>query len=80
MPIYKQCQLNSFSKLWVWHITEGEEELIKHVSLGLNCTNRLEAITHTNHRKGFLAFDLYSTLQTFYRTISTTLTMASHIY
>ena len=55
MPIYKQYQLNSFSKLWVWHITEGEEELIKYVSLGLNCTNRLEAITHTNHRKGFLA-------------------------
>ena len=55
MPIYKQCQLNSFSKLFVWHITECEEELIEYLSLGLNCTNRLEAITHTNHRKGFLA-------------------------
>ena len=55
MPIYKHCQLNSFSKLWVWHITEAEEELIEHVSHGLNCTNRLEEITHTNHRKGFLA-------------------------
>ena len=55
MPIYKQCQLNSFSKLFVWHITECEEELIEYLSLGLNCTNRLEAITHINHRKGFLA-------------------------
>ena len=55
MPIYKQCQLNSFSKLFVWHITECEEELIEYLSLGLNCTNRLEAITYTNHRKGFLA-------------------------
>ena len=55
MPIYKQYLLNSFSKLFVWHITESEEELIEYLSLGLNCTNRLEAITYTNHRKGFLA-------------------------
>ena len=55
MPIYKHCQINPFSELWVWHIVEDEQHLFQNGSLGSNCINRLQAMTHTHQRKGFLA-------------------------
>ena len=55
MPIYKHQQVNSIAKLWVWHITEDEQSLTKNVSLTTHCNQRLQAMSHSNQRKGFLA-------------------------
>ena len=55
MPIYKHQQVNSIAKLWVWHITENEQSLTKNVSLTTHCNQRLQAMSHSNQRKGFLA-------------------------
>ena len=55
MPIYKQYQVNSIAKLWVWHITEDEQGLTKSLSLTPHCNQRLQAMSHVSQRKGFLA-------------------------
>ena len=55
MPIYKHHQVNSIAKLWVWHITEDEQSLAKSISLTPHCNERLQAMSHSNQRKGFLA-------------------------
>ena len=55
MPIYKHHQLNFIANLWVWHITEDEQSLVKGISLTSNCNERLQAMSHSNQRKGFLA-------------------------
>ena len=55
MPIYKHHKVNSIAKLWVWHITEDEQSLIKNVSLTPHCNQRLQEMSHDSQRKGFLA-------------------------
>lgn len=55
MPIYKHHQLNSIANLWVWHITEDEQSLAKSIPLTPHCNERLQAMSHSNQRKGFLA-------------------------
>jgi 4'-phosphopantetheinyl transferase len=55
MPIYKHHQVNSIAKLWVWHITEDEQSLIKNLSLTPHCNQRLQEMSHHSQRKGFLA-------------------------
>ena len=55
MPIYKHHQVNSIANLWVWHISEDEQSLTKNVSLTTHCNQRLQAMSHSNQRKGFLA-------------------------
>ena len=55
MPIYKHHQLNSIANLWVWHITEDEQSLAKSLPLTPHCNERLQAMSHSNQRKGFLA-------------------------
>jgi len=55
MPIYKHYQVNSIAKLWVWHITEDEQSLAKSISLTPHCNQRLQSMSHSNQRKGFLA-------------------------
>ena len=66
MPIYKHRQLNSLLRNYGFGILQSvRRSLIKHVSLGLNCNQRLKAMSHTNHRKGFLAVRYLLNLQTF---------------
>ena len=55
MPIYKHHHLNSIANLWVWHITEDEQSLAKSIPLTPHCNERLQAMSHSNQRKGFLA-------------------------
>jgi len=55
MPIYKHHKVNSIAKLWVWQITEDEQDLTKNLSLTLYCNQRLQAMSHSSQRKGFLA-------------------------
>jgi phosphopantetheinyl transferase len=55
MPIYKHQQVNSIAKLWVWHIIEDEQGLIKNLSLTTHCIDRLKSMSSGTHRKGFLA-------------------------
>ena len=55
MPIYHHPHLNSIANRWVWHITEDEQSLAKSIPLTPHCNERLQAMSHSNQRKGFLA-------------------------
>lgn len=55
MPIFKKIELNEYTNVLVWKITESFEELFSSIALNDISLARLEAMKSESHQKGFLS-------------------------
>lgn len=55
MPLYQTIHPNPNTQIYLWKITETEEELTEGLQLTANSLSRLEGMKSESHRKGFLA-------------------------
>jgi len=55
MPLFKTIALNSFTKVFVWNITETFDELFRSVALRDVSLARLEGMKSDSHQRGFLS-------------------------
>ncbi len=55
MPIYKTITVASATKVYIWKVTETEDELSKDVHLTPHCQERLKGMKSQLHRRAFLS-------------------------
>lgn len=55
MPLYQTIHPNLNTQIYLWKITETEEDLLQGLELTKNATTRLDGMKSISHRKGFLA-------------------------
>lgn len=55
MPIVKKIELNEFTQVFIWEITESFEELFEGLELNVISLARLKAMKSESHQKGFLS-------------------------
>mgnify|MGYP002713215270 CR=1 FL=1 len=55
MPIYKTITVSPTTKVYIWKVTEPEDELAKNVELTLHCQNRMDGMKSEAHRRAFLS-------------------------
>ena len=55
MPIYKTITVTSATKVYIWKVTETEDELSKDVQLTPHCQERLLGMKSQLHRRAFLS-------------------------
>jgi 4'-phosphopantetheinyl transferase EntD len=55
MPLYKTIAVNPRIKLYIWKITESEQELALNIKLTNACQLRMDGMKSELHRRGFLS-------------------------
>ncbi|MUH35330.1 4'-phosphopantetheinyl transferase superfamily protein [Zobellia amurskyensis] len=55
MPLYKIVKVNKDTKVYIWKVTETEQELSKGIDLTQHCQNRMDGMKSELHRRGFLS-------------------------
>ena len=55
MPIYKTITVSKAIQVYIWKVTELEEELAKNVILTSHCQQRMAKMKSTMHRRAFLS-------------------------
>ncbi|MGS0525377.1 4'-phosphopantetheinyl transferase family protein [Zobellia nedashkovskayae] len=55
MPLYKIVKVNKDTKVYIWKVTESEQELSKDIDLTQHCQNRMLGMKSEMHRRGFLS-------------------------
>jgi len=55
MPLYKTIAVSPRIKLYIWKITESEEELALNIKLTNACQHRMDGMKSELHRRGFLS-------------------------
>lgn len=55
MPLYKIVKVNKDTKVYIWKVTESEQELSKAIDLTQYCQNRMLGMKSEMHRRGFLS-------------------------
>ncbi|CAM4117290.1 4'-phosphopantetheinyl transferase family protein [Zobellia nedashkovskayae] len=55
MPLYKIVKVNKDTKVYIWKVTESEQELSKDIDLTQHCQNRMVGMKSEMHRRGFLS-------------------------
>ena len=55
MPIYKTITVASNTKVYLWKVTEPEEELAHDVQLTQHCQERMDSMKSEMHRRAFLS-------------------------
>lgn len=55
MPLYKTIKVSKGITVYIWQITESEEELAQGVALTLTCSKRMDGMKSELHRRGFLS-------------------------
>ena len=55
MPLYKTITVNTTTKVYLWKVTETEEELCSNVLLTNACKDRVSHMKSELHRRGFLS-------------------------
>lgn len=55
MPIYKTITVTATTKVFIWKVTETEDELTKGIQLTPHCQGRLEGMKSQLHRRAFLS-------------------------
>lgn len=55
MPLYRNIQHNSHTKVLVWHITETKEELLRDISLNDTSNSRIKNMRSEVHQCGFIS-------------------------
>jgi len=55
MPIYKTIAVSPTTQVYVWEVTETEEELWENVELSPHCQHRMDRMKSEAHRRAFLS-------------------------
>ncbi|MDC6351083.1 4'-phosphopantetheinyl transferase superfamily protein [Zeaxanthinibacter sp. PT1] len=55
MPLYKTITVTEHITVYIWKITESEEELAKGIQLTSECKARMDGMKSELHRRGFLS-------------------------
>jgi len=55
MPIYKTITVSPTTSVYIWKVTETEEELSKGIVLSPHCQNRMDGMKSDAHRRAFLS-------------------------
>lgn len=55
MPLYKTITVGSNAKVYIWRITEPEDELAQDIVLTPLCQQRMDGMKSELHRRGFLS-------------------------
>ncbi|MBU2947904.1 4'-phosphopantetheinyl transferase family protein [Zobellia uliginosa] len=55
MPLYKIVKVNKNTKVYIWKVTESEQELSEGINLTQHCQNRMDGMKSEMHRRGFLS-------------------------
>ena len=55
MPLYKTITVNPKIKVYIWKITESENELALNIKLTNSCQVRMDGMKSELHRRGFLS-------------------------
>ncbi|WP_276168265.1 4'-phosphopantetheinyl transferase family protein [Zobellia alginiliquefaciens] len=55
MPLYKIVKVNKDTKVFIWKVTESEQELSEGIDLTQHCQNRMDGMKSELHRRGFLS-------------------------
>lgn len=55
MPIYKTITVSPTTSVYIWKVTEAEEELSKGIQLTPHCQNRMDGMKSEAHRRAFLS-------------------------
>ncbi|MEM9078419.1 MAG: 4'-phosphopantetheinyl transferase superfamily protein [Bacteroidota bacterium] len=55
MPIYKSISVSPNTKVFLWNVTEPEDELAQSVILTPHCQKRMEGMKSEMHRRAFLS-------------------------
>lgn len=55
MPLYKTITVSKGITVYIWQITESEEELARGIVLSPNCQGRMDDMKSELHRRGFLS-------------------------
>ena len=55
MPIYKTITVSPTTKVYIWKVTEPEDQLAKNVELTQHCQNRMDGMRSEAHRRAFLS-------------------------
>jgi len=55
MPLYKTLTESDSIKIYIWKVTESEEELSEGITLTTHCRNRMEGMKSELHRRAFLS-------------------------
>ncbi len=55
MPLYKTITVSPTTSLYVWKVTEPEDELSKGIELTPHCQNRMDGMKSEFHRRAFLS-------------------------
>jgi len=55
MPLYKTITVNEDIKVYIWFISETEDELQKGIVLTAHCQKRMDGMRSQLHRRGFLS-------------------------
>lgn len=55
MPLYKTITVSETTQIYIWKVTEPEEELAEHIVLTPECKNRIVKMKSNLHRRAFLS-------------------------
>ncbi|UII74524.1 4'-phosphopantetheinyl transferase superfamily protein [Flagellimonas sp. HMM57] len=55
MPLYKTITVSSTTQVFIWNVTESENELQKNISLTPHCQKRMDGMKSQAHRRAFLS-------------------------
>ena len=55
MPIYKSITVSADTKVYLWKVTEPEQELAQDVELTIHCQKRMDSMKSEMHRRAFLS-------------------------
>ncbi len=55
MPLYKTITVTEHITVYIWKITESEEELARGIQLTPECKSRMDGMKSELHRRGFLS-------------------------
>lgn len=55
MPLYKTITVSKGITVYIWKITESEDELAQGIELTHNCQQRMDGMKSELHRRGFLS-------------------------
>jgi phosphopantetheinyl transferase len=55
VPIYKTITVSEDTKVYIWKVTESEEELAKNIVLTNHCETRMKGMKSEMHRRAFLS-------------------------
>lgn len=55
MPIYKTITVSARIQLYIWKVTEPEDDLAQNISLTEHCSKRMQSMKSELHRRAFLS-------------------------